>query len=234
MLRSVKHRFLYMAGAGLLVLAAIPFLPQSYTERMSTISNHDEDESASTRVAVWTWTLEYAKEHPLGGGFDAYRANSFTYNKRVETGTGTVTSTEMREVTDQGRAYHSSYFEMLGEQGWPGLALWLLIQGLGILHMEQIRRRCGARGKQAPVPEDTKKAALATALQQAQLVYLAGSLFIGIAFQPFVLMLIGVQIGLRSVVKREEQAREREGKVTGRPAPGPARPLSPAPRGSGG
>src|SRR3546814_9398957 len=32
-LRSVKHRFLYMIGAGLLAVASIPFLPQSFTER---------------------------------------------------------------------------------------------------------------------------------------------------------------------------------------------------------
>src|SRR3546814_9497185 len=36
-LRAVKHRFLYMAGAGLLAIAALPFLPQSFTERMETI-----------------------------------------------------------------------------------------------------------------------------------------------------------------------------------------------------
>jgi probable O-glycosylation ligase (exosortase A-associated) len=232
MLRSVKHRFLYMAGAGLLVLAAIPFLPQSYTDRMSTISNHDEDESASTRVAVWTWTLEYAKAHPLGGGFDAYRANSFTYNKRVETGAGAVTTTEMREVTDQGRAYHSAYFEMLGEQGWPGLGLWLLIQGLGLLHTEQIRRRYTPGGKRSPLPEDAWKASLASALQQAQVVYLVGSLFIGIAYQPFVLMLIGVQIGFRTLVQRQEKLRERDAKGKARPASAATRPLGPPATGS--
>ena len=45
-------------------------------------------------------------------------------------------------------------------------------------------------------PAETWIAALANALQQGQMVYLFGSLFIGIAFQPFVYMLIGMQIGL--------------------------------------
>jgi len=35
-------------------------------------------------------------------------------------------------VTDKARAYHSSYFEMLGEQGWPGLILWISLQLLGV------------------------------------------------------------------------------------------------------
>ena len=54
------------------LLAAIPFLPQSFTERMETIQNHKSDQSASTRVAVWMWTWEYAKDNPMGGGF-SYR-----------------------------------------------------------------------------------------------------------------------------------------------------------------
>jgi len=33
-------------------------------------------------------------------------------------------------------------------------------------------------------------------------VYLIGSLFVGIAFQPFILMLIGLQCGLWSYLKR--------------------------------
>ena len=36
--------------------------------------------SASTRVAVWKWTIEFAKRHPFGGGFEAYRQNKLTYD----------------------------------------------------------------------------------------------------------------------------------------------------------
>src|SRR3546814_11757807 len=71
-LRAVKHRFLYMAGAALLVAAAIPFLPQSYTTRMARLEDSRVDQSASTRVTVWAWSWKYAKEQPFGGGFRAY------------------------------------------------------------------------------------------------------------------------------------------------------------------
>jgi O-antigen ligase len=180
---------------------------------MSTISSHEEDESASTRVAVWMWTLDYVKERPLGGGFDAYRSNSFTYRTRVTLDMGGgVTQTVMQDVTDEGRAYHSSYFEMLGEQGWPGLSLWLLIHALGLLQMEKLRRRYLSyrkRKKVEPRPEDEWKAGLANALQQAQIVYLVGSLFIGIAYQPFVLMVIGLQCGLWSYLQRVDSPAKR-------------------------
>ena len=205
MLRSVRYRFLYMGAAGLALMAALPFLPASYVERMGTITGYQSDESASTRLQVWAWTLDYAKEHPLGGGFDAYRGNSFTYMKPVETEEGGGTEVEYQQVTDQSRAYHSSYFEMLGEQGWIGLALWLWLQGLGIWHMEKLRWRM----KRADGDTKSWQWGLATALQQAQVVYMVGALFVGIAYQPFLFMLIGLQCALWSYVQRTNAAPRR-------------------------
>lgn len=197
-LRAVKHRVLYMGIMALAALVAIPFLPQSYTARMSTIENHEGDESASTRVAVWKWTLDYVGDHPLGGGFEAYRGNRISYETRETEKSGNTASIETSQIVDAGRAYHSSYFEMLGEQGWPGLFLWLMLQGLGLIQMELLRRRW----KRRESATEQWQAPLATALQHAQLVYLLGSVFVGIAFLPFMMMLIGLQCGLWSYLRR--------------------------------
>ena len=201
-LRSVKRRFLYIAMAGVLAVVAVPFLPESYTKRMNTIENHKADQSASTRVAVWMWTLDYVKDNPLGGGFDAYRGNKIKVETVQVEGGDNNASVDVNESYDQSRAYHSSYFEMLGEQGWPGLLLWLWLQVLGLWQMERIRHRW----KNRTAPGETWQAPLANALQQAQLVYLAGSVFVGIAFQPFVFMVIGLQCGLWSYLKRVDAA----------------------------
>jgi probable O-glycosylation ligase (exosortase A-associated) len=203
MLRDVKKRMLYITGAAVLGLAALPLLPASYYERMSTLGSVQQDQSASTRMQVWGWTLDYVSERPLGGGFDAYRGNSFTYNLPVVETDGTTTSVEYKEITDGGRAYHSSIFEMLGEQGWPGLFLWLALHAIGLWQMEKIRKRWRERkaaGEQWQAP-------LASALQFAQIVYLVGATFQGIAFQPFVLMLVGLQIGLWTYCKKRESAK---------------------------
>jgi len=197
-LRSVKRRFLYVGMMGLIALIAIPFLPASYTKRMSTIENHQSDQSASTRVAVWMWTLDYVGDHPLGGGFDAFRGNKIKVETVDAEGSGNNLSVDVKEIYDQGRAYHSAYFEMLGEQGWPGLILWLWLQALGLWQMERIR----ARWKKRTGPGEQWQAPLANALQQAQLIYLVGGLFVGIAYQPFVFMLIGLQCALWSYLKR--------------------------------
>ncbi len=197
-LRTAKRRFLYMTLMGAAGLLAVPFLPQSFTERMSTIENHQADESASTRIAVWKWTWDYVQDHPFGGGFDAYRGNKIRYQTKSADAAGSSVEIETKYVEDESRAYHSSYFEMLGEQGFVGLFVWLWLQLSGLWQMERVRRRWKNRegdGEQWQAP-------LATALQQAQVIYLVGSLFVGIAFQPFVFMLIGLQCGLWSYLKR--------------------------------
>lgn len=200
MLRDARRRFLYIAGAGLLGMAALPFVPQSYWARMNTIEDHQQDESASTRLAVWNWTLDYAAAHPLGGGFDAYRGNSFTYRLPEKVSDGISTRMEMKTVTDKARAYHSAVFEMLGEQGYPGLFLWLWIHALGLWQMERIRRRWRGRTAEG----ESWQAPLAVALQFGQAVYLLGSLFQGIAYQPFILTLIGVQCALWTYCRRTD------------------------------
>lgn len=197
---------------------------------MSTIAQPGGDESASTRMAVWRWTLDYASRNPTGGGFDAYRGNSFTYEMPVKTESANTTTIEYREVTDEGRAYHSAIFELLGEQGYPGLAIWLLLQALGIWQMEKVRRRWRDNDHEA----EAWIAPLATCLQLASLIYITGALFQGIAYQPVMLMIVGLQIGLNNYCKRIDSAKadlarskrrlppeEREVSVPGAPIGGP-------------
>jgi hypothetical protein len=69
--------------------------------------------------------------------------------------------------------------------------------------MEVIRRRY-----RKPAEGGEWIAPLAGALQAAQLCYLLGAAFIAIAFQPFIYMLLGAQIGLDTYLarKRSEQS----------------------------
>lgn len=196
MLRDAKHRIFYLALMAATPVVAYPFLPTAFIERMKTIGGYQGDSSASTRVAVWKWTLDYARTHPFGGGFDAYRGNHVRFETIKTTGDAGNQAIARTPQTDKGRAYHSAYFEMLGEQGWPGLFMWLSISLIGIARMELIRYRYRAEAA-------TRWAAqLASALQSANLIYLLGAAFVGIAFQPFFYMLIGAQIGLDTYLAR--------------------------------
>lgn len=197
MLRDAKRRLLYLALIAASPVAIYPFLPPSFIARMQTIQGYQGDSSASTRVAVWAWTAEYAKTHPFGGGFDAYRGNHIRFETVKATGDGNNVAFERKLEIDKARAYHSAYFEMLGEQGYFGLGLWLLINVAGIFRMEVLRQRHRKDKDMAWA------APLASALQSAHIVYLLGAAFIAIAFQPFIYMLIGAQIGLDTYLARK-------------------------------
>jgi probable O-glycosylation ligase (exosortase A-associated) len=220
-LRDVKRRLTFLAAAGVLGMAALPFLPQSYYDRMATLGEVGGDESASTRLAVWEWTIDYASKNPFGGGFDAYRGNSFTYEMPVKEEVGNTTSVEFREVIDEGRAYHSAIFEMLGEQGYPGLAIWLVLHGLGIWQMERIRSRWRGRTAEG----ETWQAPMAQALQIASIIYIVGALFQGIAFQPIMLMIVGLQIAIYNLCKEHDSRKQVPEKGPRRPTRG-KRPLA--------
>ena len=214
MLRYTRRRFLFILGAGVLGLTALPFLPQSYYERMATLGQPSGDESASTRVAVWQWTLDYVGEKPLGGGFDSYRGNRFTYVMPVKETEGNTTSVTYQQVVDEGRAFHSSFFEMLGEQGWPGLFIWLALHLVGVWQMERIQRRW----KGVESEDERWIAPFAAALQMSALIYLVGATFQGIAYQPVMLMLVGLQIGLNTYCLRIDSARASLGRSASRKA----------------
>ena len=199
-LRTAKRRVLIVSLMAAAAMIAIPFLPASYTKRMGTIENNQSDQSASTRIAVWKWTLGYVRDHPFGGGFEAYMSNTLRFETVHTVTTGSTTTVERQVIQDGGRAFHSSYFEMLGEQGFPGFGLWLTLQLSGIVQMELLRRRWRKRTG----TDEQWQAPLAVSLQLAHVIYMFGSLFVGIAFQPFVLMLIGVQCGLWSYLKRTD------------------------------
>ena len=198
MLRESKRKFTYLAVIAAIGLVSVPLLPKSFVDRMSTIETYQQDESAATRVAVWQWTWEYAKQHPFGGGFEMYRQNEVRYDIVSAKGPANNLKLEKKLTTDRARAYHSAYFEMLGEQGWPGAILWLSICLTGILRMEVIHQRY----KKASADE-AWIAPLASALQAGQILYMLGAAFIAIAFQPFLLMMVGTQIGFDTYLTRK-------------------------------
>ncbi|HVQ08640.1 MAG TPA: putative O-glycosylation ligase, exosortase A system-associated [Allosphingosinicella sp.] len=206
LLRDAKRRLLYIGAAVALGAAAIPFLPSSFTNRMETIQGFKGDESAGTRLAVWGWTWNYALDHPMGGGFEAYRQNRIQVRTVSEVGGADSSLASVQSLADEGRAYHSAYFEMLGEQGFPGLIVFLLIHGIGLVRMEVIRRRY-----RRVEGEDAWIAPLATALQNFQLIYLVGAVFVGIAYQPFVYLMVASQIGFDAWLSRRERAARRQG-----------------------
>jgi hypothetical protein len=87
-----------------------------------------------------------------------------------------------------------------------------------LIQLEGVRRRL----RKSEAPSDRRYADLALALQQGHFVYLLGAGFVGIAFQPFVYMLIALQIALVQQVRRKTTpvtVAQRKMQVPGNKAP---------------
>ena len=91
----------------------LPFMPDTWWDRMGTIGTYKEDESAMGRFDAWGMAWELAKDKfPFGGGFMV--STSYFFDVYAPSAL-------------QNRAAHSIYFQILGEHGWAGLMLFMSI-----------------------------------------------------------------------------------------------------------
>jgi probable O-glycosylation ligase (exosortase A-associated) len=121
-----RRKFLYPLVAALIVIPALQFMPDSFYERMHTITAADKDGSFQGRVDAWHVAYGYAKDHfPFGAGFNGPQQKAI-FN-HYEPGKDT-------------HAAHSIFFEVLGDNGFVGLFLYLALLANSFLNAARIRR----------------------------------------------------------------------------------------------
>lgn len=102
-----------------LLISAIIFMPESWTGRMHTIQTYEQDLSAMSRIYTWKTMWALALDRPLvGGGFAS--DNSVVFALYAPPYVGDYVGGGIFVA-------HSIYFQALGEHGFPGLLLYLLI-----------------------------------------------------------------------------------------------------------
>ncbi len=197
-----RSKALFAVGIVVATAIAIPVLPQSFKDRMLTIAAPDEEISAATRTNVWHWTLNFVKDHPFGGGFEVNRITHFEFQLPVRGPDGTVL--RERTVVEKARAFHSSYFEVLAEHGWIGLALYVSFLGGTLIQLGAMMRRT-ARDP----PEERWRYDLAQALFRATMIYAVGGVFVGLATQTtlYMLLAMGLATMQTDATRREALAR---------------------------
>lgn len=190
--------FLWLKGSkkfllGFLILttlvASLPFIPEKWFDRMSTIETYQEDQSATGRLNAWAFAFNLAKARPLvGGGFDAFTPEMFI-----------VYAPDPTAYHDA----HSIYFQVLGEHGFVGLFLFLLLLFLGWRDGSFILRHT----REQP---DLKWARDLAAMVQVSLVgYLVGGAFLGLAYFDLPYLLISILVLTRVIVRAELNFDER-------------------------
>ncbi|WP_291141299.1 DUF5935 domain-containing protein [Hydrogenophaga sp.] len=176
-----KFTYLMVVAIGVAIVASIA--SDQWISRMETIGD-DTEGSAMGRVAVWLWTLDYVATHPWGGSFEVYRIN---VSKMLLADGSTL------EVT--GKAFHSIYFEVLGETGVPGIICFLLLALLTRNAFARVSKRIAPPGEEWI--QDAARYLLFTLY-----VFMAGGAFVGIGFQSFFYYLVAFGMAMTNLSNR--------------------------------
>lgn len=180
-LRSSRKVIIIM-GIALGIAAAIPLLPDAWFQRISSIDDYQHDASTQGRFNAWRTGWNVVCDRPiLGGGFQTYTRKTFARY-----------SPDPDNVHD----VHSVYFEILGEQGWPGAFLFFGMIGSAMRSLLKMKKHWSSRG-------DTWAAGLCDALFISFVGYLGGGLFLGrVSFDLFY-HLIALVVVLKGILNEE-------------------------------
>ncbi len=156
------------------------------------------DPSAMGRINAWKMAFNMAKDRPLGGGFDSFQDYSFA-----------LYAPDPDDVHDS----HSIYFEVLGEHGFVGLGLFLM---LGLMTW----RTASWVIARARRDREKRWAADLAAMVQVSLVgYASAGAFLGLAYFDYYYTLIAVVVLCKTLVISDTASRVAEPAVDGAPAP---------------
>ena len=185
-LRS-KHK-LVIGIALAAAVVAVPFLmPDQWFTRMGTIETYDTDTSAQGRINAWRMTWNLAKDRfPIGGGFAIYEPDVF--------------SRYAPNPTDI-HAAHSIYFQVLGEHGFVGLALFLLVFILAWRAGSTIIRDT------RNIDELVWARDFAIMMQASGIAFAVGGAFLSLAYFDFPYYLAAMLVIMREIVDRELERR---------------------------
>lgn len=181
-----RRRFLI----GFLALAAfggaVLFLPAAWHERMATVQDEEVDASVQGRFEIWALSFDVALDRPIvGGGFDMlYDLATYTrYGSSIKP-----------------RTAHSITFQILGEHGFVGLALFLLIGITALIKAQSIRR--SVKG----VPHLQWAADMAGMCQVSLVGFFVAGQFLNVAYFDLIYLYVPLIVCTAAVVAREQGA----------------------------
>ncbi|MDK2979741.1 MAG: hypothetical protein PWQ55_88 [Chloroflexota bacterium] len=179
----------------LILLLLIPFLPASYFDRIQTILEYLPFSGADVRGEVslrgrlseYEVAVRMFLDHPiLGIGYENYANNYLDYSVRL--------GLDPRRTE---RSAHSLYLEVLAEQGFLGLVMFIFVLVSAFSSLSKSAKLF----KKIGLEDD---ADLAIAFEIGFIGYLVSALFIHGAYPRNLWLLIGISLAARQVAKNEE------------------------------
>lgn len=176
--KKLAPLLMVLMAAGMVAM----IMPQKWYDRMGTIESYENDDSAMGRINAWQMAFNLAKNEPLGAGFEAFRPREFA---------------QYAPIPNKVHDAHSIYFEVLGEHGFVGLALFLL---LGFFTW----RTASKSIQKARTLPDYQWAVDLLAMVQVSLVgYATAGAFLGLAYFDFYYHLVAIVVVTSLVIEKQ-------------------------------
>jgi probable O-glycosylation ligase (exosortase A-associated) len=179
---NAKNKFLVTVLGCLAVLLIVQIMPDAWYARMHTIQHYEHDGSALGRLNAWAMAFNLASSRLLGGGFESFRRDMFR-----------IYAPEPLMVHDA----HSIYFEVLGEHGFPGLALFLLLIIFAWRSASTIKKAL------RKAPHEGMMTDLVSMVQVSLVAYLIAGAFLGMAYFDYFYNLVLILVVAKSMLRRQ-------------------------------
>jgi probable O-glycosylation ligase (exosortase A-associated) len=187
---AVKSRYRIFSAFLIAVCAflVLTFVPQQWMNRMGTIDPDNLDMSARQRLVSWGTTWNFVHDYPIfGGSFHSLMNPDLFQRYESEPLPGGFLSS----------GPHSIYFQELGEQGFPGLALYLTMVGCCIVTLRRLRARA------RHIPSAQWVTPYSHMLEVAIVAFLISGAFLGFADFDLFFQMVACTSILKSLFRRE-------------------------------
>lgn len=180
-LKSKQKFMVAVLGITAVFLLAV-IMPPEWYERMNTIKTYDEDGSAIGRLNAWGMAFNLANHRFFGGGFETWGSAMFA-----------LYAPDPLNVRD----VHSVYFEVLGEHGYVGLLLFLLVASYAWRSCSAIKKFAARHAEAVWAGE------LANMIQVSMVAYFVAGTFLGMAYYDGYYNLILIVVAMKTVLRRQ-------------------------------
>lgn len=178
-----RNKFVTALLIAAIVAAVLAIMPPEWYARMQSIETYEEDGSAMGRINAWWTAFNVANGRFFGGGYQMWHGWTFA-----------MYAPNPDDVHDA----HSIYFKVLGEHGWIGLGLFLLLLGLTWLKCGRIIRMAAQR------PEAKWARDLAAMIQVSLVAYMSAGTFLGLSYFDYLYHLVAIVVVTHSLVAAYE------------------------------
>jgi len=181
-----KRKWLLLLLAVPVGLFAVWFTPEQLVDRAETIQTFKADHSAMQRIQAWGVCWNVAMERPFtGAGFQLEDTDPLRWLSHA--------FFLSDEWNNRPRAAHSIYFQILGDHGFVGLALFLGVLISAFTALSRVRKAALA------LPDADWLAEYANSLRLGLIGYAAAGAFLSLAYFD----LFYVFVAATAVMQRE-------------------------------